>query len=449
MRSLLTLASVMLFTVSAMAQLPGYVPANGLVAWYPFSGNANDASGHDYNPTYIGTGVTLTTDRHGIADKAYNFDGTSYLRIPADNFPVTDRTVSVWFNVPTITNKPLLLGYGGQGYLGYGTSFLMGLNISGMASYQAQGHYNSNEINYYYGQEPLSKWINFVITISGNTIKMYINGILKQTSTTFSSSTYTTGTDFVMGVMPGANGIAPYTDANGGYLQGKLDDVGVWDRALTQCEIFSLYNEGSATSASNADACKNYTAPDGAVYTTSGIKTAVIQNYVGCDSTITIDLTIKNIDVSVNQVNNVLTAVASPATYRWLDCNNSNIPLPGETSRIFTAAANGSYSVEITKDGCVDISSCYNVTITGTIENTFENAPFVYPNPVNDHVSVDFGALLAEVELLITDTGGRIFKKLNYKEVQRIDIGMDLPAGVYLMSVRFGDKKTTLRLIKN
>ena len=90
---------------------------SGLVAYYPFNGNANDESGNAINPTYIGTGVTLTTDRFGNPDKAYNFDGNagSYIRMPADKLPTTNRTISLWFNVPEVSNRPGLLGYGGNG----------------------------------------------------------------------------------------------------------------------------------------------------------------------------------------------------------------------------------------------------------------------------------------------------------------------------------------------
>ena len=62
-------------TASLWAQVPSYVPTNGLVGWYPFSGNANDESGNGNNGTV--NGATLTADRFGVVNKAYSFDGVN------------------------------------------------------------------------------------------------------------------------------------------------------------------------------------------------------------------------------------------------------------------------------------------------------------------------------------------------------------------------------------
>ncbi len=62
-------------TANVMAQVPSYVPTNGLVGWWPFNGNANDESGNGNNGTV--NGATLTADRFGNSSKAYNFDGVN------------------------------------------------------------------------------------------------------------------------------------------------------------------------------------------------------------------------------------------------------------------------------------------------------------------------------------------------------------------------------------
>ncbi len=215
--------------------VPSYVSTNSLVAWYPFSGNALDSSGNGNHATYTGTGVVNSTDRFNQLNKSYDFTGLAgdYIRVPADNFPSKDRTVALWFNVPTVSNRPILLGYGGGGSLGYGTSFLMGLNILGWGSYHCQAHYNSNQIEYTYSSAPANAWHHFAVTVSGSTMAIYVDGVLSQTNTAFTYSTVVAGTDLAFGVMPYTNGIAPYTDPNVGYLQGKLDDIGFWSRALT------------------------------------------------------------------------------------------------------------------------------------------------------------------------------------------------------------------------
>lgn len=55
------------------------IPTSGLVAYYPFNGNANDLSGNSYNGTV--DGATLTLDRFGNANNAYYFDGNSKINI--------------------------------------------------------------------------------------------------------------------------------------------------------------------------------------------------------------------------------------------------------------------------------------------------------------------------------------------------------------------------------
>ena len=61
MKKVLLITFLLGTLLSSNAQVPNYVPSNGLVAWWPFSGNANDASGNGNNGTV--NGATLTTDR--------------------------------------------------------------------------------------------------------------------------------------------------------------------------------------------------------------------------------------------------------------------------------------------------------------------------------------------------------------------------------------------------
>jgi hypothetical protein len=57
----------------AFAQVPSYVPSNGLMGWWPFSGNANDESGNGNNGNI--NGATLAVDRFGAMNRSYEFDG--------------------------------------------------------------------------------------------------------------------------------------------------------------------------------------------------------------------------------------------------------------------------------------------------------------------------------------------------------------------------------------
>lgn len=239
MRAIFILVAVISLSASGFSQ--------NLVAYYPFNGNANDQSGNSINPTYMGSGVTLTADRFGNANKAYNFDGASgsYMRMPADLLPTSNRTISFWFNAASVSNRPFMLTYGGNGGPP-GTSFLMGLNAIGCNCYHTQGHFYTNAVNYPYGPEPVNQWIHWVVTINGSTTKMYVNGNpVANVPGSFTSNTYVTGRDLAIGVMVSSSGIAPYTDPNGGYFQGTLDDIRIYDDAMTDAQVVQLSNTES------------------------------------------------------------------------------------------------------------------------------------------------------------------------------------------------------------
>lgn len=203
----------------------------------------------------------------------------------------------------------------------------------------------------------------------------------------------------------------------------------------------------STTSSISETACDSYTAPDGQEYTTSGIKTAVILNTAGCDSTITIDLSINIVDVAVTQNGATLTANTTGATYKWLDCNNGNAEIVGETKQAFTAIQNGSYAVEITKNNCTAISTCYTVTGVRIIENDFENEIILYPNPTEGNFSIDLGASHEEVKISVMDLNGKLVYENTYHHSQLLNLKLDEATGVYLLQIKSGNKKSVIRLV--
>ena len=114
-----------------------------------------------------------------------------------------------------------------------------------------------------------------------------------------------------------------------------------------------------------------------------------IQNMAGCDSIITLDLTINQADASVTQSGNTLTANAVGASYRWLDCDDNFSAISGESSMQFIPMASGNYSAEVTENGCVDTSDCINITVVGLGENQLDHEFEVYPNPVKRYIDIE------------------------------------------------------------
>ena len=99
-------AIAIVLTVSSIsfAQLPSYLPSNGLVAWYPFNGNANDESGNGNGHDGVVNGATLTDDRFGNVLSAYYLNGqTDYIAVPVTNGELqpVNITVAAWCKIPS------------------------------------------------------------------------------------------------------------------------------------------------------------------------------------------------------------------------------------------------------------------------------------------------------------------------------------------------------------
>jgi hypothetical protein len=294
----LTILTLLLITSISFAQVPNYVPTNGLVGWWPFNGNANDESGNGNNGTV--NGATLTSDRNGVANSAYSFDGVNDHIIGLSNsFPTNQRTVSVWFfsnNIGTGNFGRGVLGYGGNTC---GQSWCMILDnagsISGQNAYEINTHCNVFSVTKSYGSNvPNGNWHNWVVTTDPSGTNFYLDGVIINSSNSFINNTVAINKNFVFGIFPNENGIgASINDPNNTVWNGELDDIGIWNRALTDCEIKNLYNGGVPNSSQTQTALDTYTWPvNNQTYTQSGTYVDTLVNTAGCDSIVTLNLTL-------------------------------------------------------------------------------------------------------------------------------------------------------------
>jgi hypothetical protein len=206
---------------------------NGLVGYWPFCGNANDGTLNGNNGTV--NGATLTTDRFGNANSAYNFvkANNNYITMnnTVGNFGTSDFSISAWYsstdNISShIINKRFSQSWGNYWEL---TKFMFGINDTN----------NNSNYNFIINNQAqsLNTWYNIIVTRNGTSIKYYINGLLYQTITTTVINNISNTSNLVIGAV-----ITPLS----GVLQshdGKIDDIGIWNRALTQQEITQLYNQ--------------------------------------------------------------------------------------------------------------------------------------------------------------------------------------------------------------
>ena len=197
-------------------------------------------------------------------------------------------------------------------------------------------------------------------------------------------------------------------------------------------------------------ACNSYTAPSGAVFTATGTYTDVIPNAVGCDSTITINLTITTVDVSTTLAGETLTAGATGATYQWIDCDNGNSAITGETAQSFTATVTGNYAVVVTENNCTDTSACELVTVVGLPEFGLNNQVIVHPNPTSGEVTIDFGTTLNNVSVRVLDAIGREIDRSSFTSADFVEMTINGEAGQYFVEVNVdGVRAAVKRVIKN
>ncbi|WP_430405252.1 T9SS type A sorting domain-containing protein [Fluviicola sp.] len=154
-------------------------------------------------------------------------------------------------------------------------------------------------------------------------------------------------------------------------------------------------------------ACNTFTL-NNQTYAQSGIYAQQLINATGCDSTIILNLTIPLINTSVSQNQSTLTSAASTGTYQWIDCATMTV-VAGETSQTFTATQDGSYAVIVTENGCSDTSECIEVDVLGLQQYGELTDLLIYPNPSKGYFKGEFSAPVNEqTEIIVSDQTGRI-----------------------------------------
>jgi hypothetical protein len=265
---LLTAVATLGLTAASIAQnVPTYIPTNGLVGWWPFNGNANDESGNGNDGTV--NGATLSADRNGIYAKAYLFDGNS------NHIEIQPSASLNNFN-NAITISAWIYCIGQSGNASYGNQDLQGIfgpatyliNDGGFLFRLADPNFdniNNRTINYGNGLPNVTissssivltnNWENIICSYDGNILKIYRNGVQTDSQIVgggLTSSLNTAGRYYTIGQC--IDWLSPTTNFQS--FNGKLDDIAIWNRALTPQEITALYtasptnnNETSNTTA--------------------------------------------------------------------------------------------------------------------------------------------------------------------------------------------------------
>jgi hypothetical protein len=426
---LMTAIAILGFASTMLAQtVPSYVPTTGLVGWWPFNGNANDESGNGNNGTPQ-NGASLTSDRYGFNNSAYNFDfiSNNLIRVPHQSSLnlMSDFSISIWFksnNAPTSANNYV--------FVSKHDNFLTccGNNIPyiGFITWNASGHYQKPSLAYAQSGNftfpesdtliTTNVWQHIVFVNRNDTVKMYLDGGLIYNQY-FSSALRASNTE---DLLFGSTNRGPALEC----MNGKLDDIGIWNRVLTQQEITNLFN--------------------------------------GCQ----LSVSTQPINQSVNISNNAqfTTASSDPlSTYQWqtdLGVGFQNLNSVGQysgTANDTLTIANTTLSNNnqpfrciISSGSCTDTSNIAVLTVINNVginEFTQDNLFSVYPNPANSQINVKLDSkLLGSVYTIYDNIGKVALSGKIISENTTIELG-NLAGGIYLFSV--GENlKQTFKVIK-
>ena len=420
-------------TEATVAQVPNYVPTNGLIGYWPFTGNANDISGNNLNGT--ATGATLTTDRFGNSNSAYNFASTGQHIdfFNSNTWSAGNHAISFWFNSAYISGKDQFIFTKRNSCLGG----------SGEASYlEARINTNTNSIDFGWGglnggyifNTPFTpnQWNHIVYIVSGSNAYLYLNGVLTGTQN------YVTATGNNSNLRAG-NHSCSFSDDD--YI-GNFDDLGLWDRALTQQEITTLYNATNCANNTTITPLTNsLSTGDNAIFTAStsdpnpsyvwqsdlgqGFQTLNnFGNYSGVNSD---TLNIANVLLSAhNQPIRVITTsgncidTSNVAIINILDTCITNVTI---------------YDTLLTT---VTDTLIINATITGLNPPSNQNTLKVFPNPANTHITIDYGnfnAMSGYTLTIVNSIGQAVFTTQINQQTSYIDLSTWSGNGIYFVQI--------------
>lgn len=208
----------------------GQLVPNNLLLHLPFSGNANDVSSFNRHGTVHG--ATLTTDRFGTPNSAYLFDGVNdFISIGSDNYSIIDEvSISVWVK----TNSPSYQWITGKYMWQEDAGFHLTTSNSELILAGRDGNSVYNEVN---SNTTIANntWRHVVGAIDGNIWKLWIDGVLVQTYNTQHNNVDLRSTADLE--------IGRYFYTNVQYFDGAIDDYRMYDRMLTDAEVYLLYHE--------------------------------------------------------------------------------------------------------------------------------------------------------------------------------------------------------------
>tara|TARA_B110001452_G_scaffold32089_1_gene25051 strand:- start:3 stop:941 length:939 start_codon:yes stop_codon:yes gene_type:complete len=225
MKSILSITSFLLIISYGSAQVPNYVPSDSLIGWWGFNGNANDESGNGNNGTV--NGATLTTDRFGNTNSAYDFDGMNDNIIIDLLFDEPTRSFFAWFSSNGSTGADQIIMTNDYGLLTHGMSSMTLLTDQTFFSQTGSLPCVSQTLTF-------NTWHHAGAVRYSDSTMFYLDGNLLCTITNGNINS----TNPYAGLKISGS---QYSSADR-FFFGQIDDIGIWNRALDSCKVKDLYN---------------------------------------------------------------------------------------------------------------------------------------------------------------------------------------------------------------
>lgn len=383
---------------------------------------------------------------------ALNFDGTNdYIQTTypgiLGNAP---RTVEAWIKLPTTTSGENLVTTWGSDNVSGGRFTVRLNNVSGL--YKLRIENKGGGIN---GNITLSdgNWHHIAVTydnsLSTNKYKLYVDGNLDVQGDISTTTNTVALTNMIIG--------RRINSSFGGFFNGSIDEVRVWDKALTLAEIQANKNYEFCTPPTNLKAY--FKLNEGTVNSNNSTITSItsaVGSYSGTLNSFALNGTASNfitgasslgganINSAVTVSGSTLTAAQAGATYQWVNCNNGNTPV-GVTTQSYTPTVAGNYAVIVTLAGCTQTSSCQSVTLG---VNDFDAIPelTLSPNPTNGILKIKAKNAIEKVE--ITNFSGQALMSFQPNSVDTELNISQLKAGVYLVKVSSKQQTKIYKIIK-
>lgn len=384
MRFLATLTIISISTIS-FTQIPSYVSQDGLVGFWNFNNNVTDATG---NSITTNVGGVYSADHNSVPNSAFQLSGVvsdnQYADAVNPNLPFGNsaRTVSLWYQTGTFTTEchNFFISWGAASSNPGTQSQAFGFVINNEGTtLGVWSGWNDVNINYTFFS---NTWYHIAVTVDVTGFCVfYINGVQEGTGNL--SVPLATVANSNLALIGKSSHMDPNTQFIG-LVEGRMDQLGVWNRVLTGCEIEGLYTE---------------------------------------------------YDYSVTQSSTTLTVAEAGMSYQWLLCAGSTYTvIPGETNQSFNPSASGNFAVIVDNGTCEDTSACYSFTYVGTEEFSHESLG-VYPNPAMDVLLV---RTTLPVKAVLLNQLGEVV--LNFQSNTTIDISF-LESGIYFISTEQGEFK--------